>query len=420
MKNFTRYVKILSVFLLALLTGVGLQGQSTVNYTFATTTMGSLTDMSSGTTQIVGGSSDQGVSAATNIGFTFTFMGTQYTQFSASANGLIRLGSTAIGTTTYAIGAASQALISPLAGDLETSSTGKVHFKTTGTAPNRVLVVEFLNMGLDYTGTYTGADGTYQALLYETTGKIEFVYGSMYRNSSAVNGASFNTGISSNSTANAITSVNTTANTVSTSATVTTNTYAVSTNIADLNSSANGSRRTYTFTPPMPSAAPTALNFTGVSASATTLNWTDGVSNELAYVVYRSTDNVTFTYAGQTAANAVTYAATGLTSATTYYWQVYAITEGGVSSALVGTQATSATQTYYWQPTTGTTNNWSTASNWNTAANGSGTQRTTPDATDILIFNNGGNSTAVTSAAVTQTIAQIIVSGNTTMEQERI
>ena len=69
-----------------------------------------------------------------------------------------------------------------MGGDLEMAAAGgKVHYKVTGAAPNRVLTVEFLNMSIVYNGT--AADGTYQVRLHETTGQIEFVYGAMNRNS---------------------------------------------------------------------------------------------------------------------------------------------------------------------------------------------------------------------------------------------
>src|ERR1700754_3532540 len=187
-----------------------LNAQTAANYVLSSTNTGSLVldansnavDMTTGTTQLIASSVDDGASSVSNIGFDFYFMGVRYTQFSANSNGLIRLGSSAISNSNYNItSTASNAVIAPFGGDLETSATGKVHFKTVGTAPNRCLVVEFLNMGLDYTGTYTNPDGTYQVRIYEN-GNVEFVYGGMNVNSSAVNssGATFNIGFSTGTT----------------------------------------------------------------------------------------------------------------------------------------------------------------------------------------------------------------------------
>ena len=57
--------------------------------------------MSTGTTQLLGADLDDNVSAVTNIGFSFVFQGTPYTQFSLNANGGIRLGATAIASNAY-------------------------------------------------------------------------------------------------------------------------------------------------------------------------------------------------------------------------------------------------------------------------------------------------------------------------------
>ena len=55
---------------------------------------------------------------------------------------------------------------------------GKVHFKVTGSAPNRVATIEWLNNQADFnTGGTAGL--TYQVRLFETTGCVEYAYGSM-------------------------------------------------------------------------------------------------------------------------------------------------------------------------------------------------------------------------------------------------
>ncbi|TCJ16550.1 hypothetical protein EPD60_07340 [Flaviaesturariibacter flavus] len=348
--------KLYSLFALLFIAGTTL-AQSTANYSVSSTTNGSLAldlngnaiDMSTGTNLIAAASSDQPTATVNNIGFDFYFMGVPYSQFSATANGIIRLGSTAIATSQYTIGSASMALIAPFGGDEETSSTGKVHYKVVGTAPNRVLVVEFLNMGLDYTGSYQNPDGTFQARLYESTGKIEYVYGNMNVNSSGANTGVFSIGFSSGSAANTIMSItNTSTNAFSTTAvtlitptrpTGTTAPYPTSP-IPDLNSASDGSRKTYVFTPPVP-AAPTALNFTAVTVSSMTLNWTDA-AGELGYVIQRSSDGINYTNIASLAANTTTYAATGLAANTNYFWKVVSFSEGTFNNALSGSQATPA------------------------------------------------------------------------------
>jgi hypothetical protein len=130
-----------------------------------------------------------------------------------------------------------------------------------------------------------------------------------------------------------------------------------------------------------------SLSFTSVGAAGMTLNWTD-VTGEVGYNILRSTDGVNYTLVNTNAANSITYAATGLTPTTTYYWQVVPITEGTVGTGLSASQATSAPATYYWVGATG--GSWSTAANWNTLANNTGTTRATVSTTDILIVDGAG------------------------------
>lgn len=353
-----RSLRLLMCAVALLAAGTAARGQaSTVNYAFSVSNTGSLSldrhgntvDMSTGTTQLVGPSNDNVSSPLNSIGFPFLFMGTSYSQFSASANGLVRLGTTTVGTATYAFGQANQPLIAPFTGDLETSSAGKVHYKVVGTAPNRTLVVEFLNMGIDYTGTYTNLDATYQLRLYETSGIIEYVYGKMFRNSSTITtGGNLNIGFSTSNVANSVVSVNSATSALNYTTPITTNTYTTNANIPNLNSTADGSRTVYTFIPPVASA-PAGMTFTSVGHSSMTVNWMDNSTNELNFAVYRSTDNITFAPVGTVASTTqtgtgttYTLAQTGLNSTTTYFYRVVALTEGAESAPLTGSQATAA------------------------------------------------------------------------------
>ena len=76
-----------------------------------------------------------------------------------------------------------------------------------------------------------------------------------------------------------------------------------------------------------------------------------------------------------------------------------------------------AQTTYYWKGATGAATgptDWQVASNWNTAADGTGSPRTTPAATDILIFD--GAATATTTSYVgnvpTETIGTLKLTNN--------
>src|SRR5690348_316340 len=73
-----------------------IQGQVNT-YGYSTTTGNTLE--TGGFTNLIGTNVDDGASVVTNIGFTFNFGGTNYTQFSVSSNGLMRLGPVTTVTT---------------------------------------------------------------------------------------------------------------------------------------------------------------------------------------------------------------------------------------------------------------------------------------------------------------------------------
>lgn len=235
-------------------------------YEFQTNNTGSLAldrngntvTMSSGTTQLIGSSQDDVASNVANIGFTFNFMGSSFTQFSASSNGGIRLGGSAISSTSY--GAAfplnSQSIIAPYFQDLRTSSSGKVHYRVVGSSPNRCLVVEFLNMGVNYNSS--SANATFQARLYEGSDIIEFVYGAMAVGSTSNPSDSRIAviGFANDNDPNDLISVNQSTYATSTSSSEIQNTNSSTGNISGLNSSSNGSRRRFTFIPPSVSTSP--------------------------------------------------------------------------------------------------------------------------------------------------------------------
>jgi hypothetical protein len=141
---------------------------------------------------------DDASTTAQNIGFTFTFDGIQYTKFSVSTNGLIGLfrswGTTSVTSCwtnlltatgggcsgSYGLTLDSIAQIAPLWDDQRVPSVcnddgfnGSIRYQLFGSAPNRVLVIEWTDIEYDY---YEYSYTTYQARLYETSNKIEFWY----------------------------------------------------------------------------------------------------------------------------------------------------------------------------------------------------------------------------------------------------
>src|SRR5260221_1822558 len=277
-----------SVWLTALL-AIGLsvptaalaQTISATTYPFAASSGVALEDMSSGTTTLVAPNLDGGVSAVTNIGFDFWFVGVLQTQFSVNSNGLLRVGSTPVqvASTNNLATSANAPEIASYWDDLWTGTNGKVHYKVVGSTPNRKLVVEWQNIQVPRAGTGLTGAATWQCWLYETSGRIEYVYGPGMVSNTAQGGASIGFG----SSASTLTSITGSGPTVAYGTANNANTTAIT----------GGTR--YAFTPPVPTA-PTTLTFTGVTSVAMTLNWTDNASNEVGYAAYRSTDGVTYTF----------------------------------------------------------------------------------------------------------------------------
>ncbi len=184
-----------------------------MNFSFSTSTTAAYTPNSGGTV-IISSGTDDGLSAAAPIGFSFTYNCTTYTQFIASSNGWMSLGTTAAASLpSNALGTTGQGpILAPLWDNLATApnvdSLGSVNYTLTGTAPNRVLTVEWLNMLWNY--QTLGPVMSFQVKLYETTNVIQFVY---HRELRTINLGSASIGISGGSSAGDFYSLDTTLNT---------------------------------------------------------------------------------------------------------------------------------------------------------------------------------------------------------------
>lgn len=326
---------------------------------------------------------DDNRSNATDIGFDFWYNGTRYSKFSVSTNGYIDFSSsTADGgpsATPYGYdntqftgnGSGTWLALAPFYDDMTaqggTDALGNsIKYLVTGVAPNRILTIEWINMAV-YLNTSPSLN--FQVKLYETTGVIDFIYGTMTQGTAAF---TYTCGINAATLANTPTTAQ-----LKCQQTANTNTF----NNGQQNSltAMPTSNSRIRFTPPTTTpASPTgALTFTGVTQTAMNLNWTNWCTNEVGYVVYNSTDNVNFSFVAQTALNATTYAATGLLPSTTYYWRVYAVTDGYLSAAISASQATNAAGNVI----SITSGLWNQTSTWNCAC--------IPSASDNVTIANG-------------------------------
>jgi len=127
---------------------------------------------------LIGPNADDSASLVTDIGFTFWFAGTPYTQFSVSENGVMTLGDVQISGSDFVndmAAATPMPKIAPYWDDLATGTTGSVVYKLTGTAPNRILMINW-NVTIPK-NTANAPNAIIQVQLSETTGNITFTYG---------------------------------------------------------------------------------------------------------------------------------------------------------------------------------------------------------------------------------------------------
>lgn len=131
-------------------------------------------------------------SGVLNLGFTFRFNGTNYTQVRVYSTGVVTLGSGALGSPSSNSLGTGMPLVAPFWDELKFTGAQvnyncnphcQVRYRTTGIAPNRVFIAEWSDMELGYVslfgGRYNGANrGTFQAQLHEN-GNIVFFYEKM-------------------------------------------------------------------------------------------------------------------------------------------------------------------------------------------------------------------------------------------------
>ncbi|MAT46027.1 MAG: hypothetical protein CMO35_01200, partial [Verrucomicrobiaceae bacterium] len=109
------------------------------------------------------------------LGFDFQFYDRSYKAVYASSNGLLRFGGPSTAYTPHDIPSSVQPknIIAPFWTDLRADSGGEVYYKTEGTAPNQVFILQYYNMPLyqDRSKKYS-----FQVKLTQGTNTIEFIY----------------------------------------------------------------------------------------------------------------------------------------------------------------------------------------------------------------------------------------------------
>lgn len=263
---------------------------------------------------------DEGGYNSISIGFPFYYMGNVYTTLSASTNGRIVLGVPAI-TANDAGNSISAGLprptIAPLWEDLDMAK-GSFSYKVVGTPGSRIFIAQWLNCAWDYASINPAI--SFQAWLYETTGRIEYIYrqesGPVVNTSTGAGIGITGLGVGPGSYL-MLTKGNAAANDTTTQG------------IADTISQKPANGQIYAFTPPTNTGF--GLSFGSVTSTLPTsasMNWIHtSPAGTKGYAVYASSNNgATFNLLGST--SQLSYTGTGLTPGATYIFKVYPITEG--------------------------------------------------------------------------------------------
>lgn len=146
---------------------------NTGNYKFSATS-GTYTPIVGGTSTSLPVGADDTLSNSFPIGFTFNYGGTNYTNIRVNSNGLLTFNATgnasaannlATTTTSFRPG------IAPLWDDLQ--CTVGVTYQVSGTAPNRVLTVQWQNMEWNWSSSVAIS---FQVKLYEGSNDIQLAY----------------------------------------------------------------------------------------------------------------------------------------------------------------------------------------------------------------------------------------------------
>ncbi len=280
------------------------------NYVLSTAGSPALDDMSSGTSLLIFSGSDDIASPVQNIGFSFSFAGTSYSQFSVNSNGLMRLGSSPVSNTASNLltSASDFPKICPYWDDLSTGTTGIIHFKMTGVSPNRKLIVEWiLTVPKNIS---TAALAKCQVWLFESSNIVQFVYSTGFV-SNAVNGG-YTIGMATS--ASDFFCINAASSTQSLTE-------------INNNTAAIPSGRNFKFTPPVPTVQPNCANNLTPANGATgigpdnAISWTNGGGSPSGYDVYFGINPASLPLVSSNQTG-LSYSPGILTWNTDYYYQI--------------------------------------------------------------------------------------------------
>lgn len=296
-------------------------------YSFAAST-GTYSALVGGTSSTATG--DDATQGSIPIGFTFNYNGTNYTTFGLTTNGAIQLGSTSGPGLTNAL-ASNAVTLAPMWDD-NNRGTGTISYLMTGTAPNRIMTIDWNNVCIGGSGSTSNPTSQYQIQLFETSNVVRFIYGNLTPNATL----SASIGISGGATNNYISitpAASPTASTSTENASISATTFLPSGTI-------------YTFTPPTP---PTYTYSWSASPSSPTTLAATNIANPMANSITANTAyTVTVTgLAGCTSTASVTVTA-GSPLVVTPTASPASICTGGSSTLAAGATGGGSPYTYLW------------------------------------------------------------------------
>ncbi|MFO7660809.1 MAG: FlgD immunoglobulin-like domain containing protein [Candidatus Cloacimonadaceae bacterium] len=313
----TNYIRLLII--LGLLLWASLSFSSVTDYTFSSS-LGNYNQLTGGT---VHGTSanDNEVFNAIPIGFDFTFNSVLYTEISIAANGFIAMGAAATSSNTAISTGVSNNVIVPLNRDIKSRDDGSLTTHLTGTAPNRILTVQWFN----YKRIPTAAANdtlNFQINLHETSNLITFNYGYFFA-ASVTTAATVQCGLRGADNTDFFNRTTTTDWTATATGTVNT----ASCRMNDTIIPPQGLIFTWTppqaGTPPNPAEIVSPANGASNVALNANLVWLTGGGATTGYKVFLGTDNPPTNIVNGTLQTDTTYdPVNDFTYSTVYYWKI--------------------------------------------------------------------------------------------------
>lgn len=317
-------LKLLLFLLCFMALGISGFSQVSTHYIYSGTTS-TYTEVTGGTVHVTGSYDDANYTAVP-IGFSFTYNGVAYTTLGINTNGFIWFGTTDPATNVYiplSSTTAMSGVVAPFGRDLvNVDAASTIRSELLGSSPNQVFVIQW-KAAKRYLST--GENINFQIRLYETTNKIELVYGSFVGGTSTSYPQVGLRGAANTDYLNRTTTTNWSS---TTAGGINTATCLLSTTVVP----ASGTTFVYT---PATCISPSALTATGITTTGATLGWTAGGSETTWHIEYGPTG---FTPGTGTKVYTSTNPKTisGLTSATSYSFYVKGICSASDSSGYTG------------------------------------------------------------------------------------